>query len=79
MRAGEALSIRVKDVDFDSNPSKLSLCMEYTITNVFDLLSQYSHWEGYRTTVVGTITRYNCIASRTYRIRPPTILGFQPS
>jgi hypothetical protein len=60
MRAGEALSIRVKDVDFDSNPSKLSLCMEYTITNVFDLLSQYSHWEGYRTTVVGTITRYNC-------------------
>jgi len=43
MRAGEALSIRVKDVDFDSNPSKLSLCMEYTITNVFDLLSQYSH------------------------------------
>ncbi len=32
MRAGEALSIRVKDLDFDSNPSKLSIRGEYTKT-----------------------------------------------
>jgi len=32
MRAGEALSIRVKDLDFDSNPSKLAIRGEYTKT-----------------------------------------------
>jgi integrase len=32
MRAGEALSIRVKDLDFDSDPSKLSIRGEYTKT-----------------------------------------------
>ena len=32
MRAGEALSIRIKDLDFDSNPSRLSIRGEYTKT-----------------------------------------------
>ena len=32
MRAGEALSIRIKDLDFDSNPSKLFVRGEYTKT-----------------------------------------------
>ena len=32
MRAGEALSIRIKDLDLDSNPSKLFVRGEYTKT-----------------------------------------------
>jgi integrase len=32
MRAGEALSIRIKDLDFDSNPLRLSIRGEYTKT-----------------------------------------------
>ena len=32
MRAGEALSIRIKDLDFDINPSRLSIRGEYTKT-----------------------------------------------
>ena len=34
MRAGEALSIRIKDLDFDSNPSRLSIRGEYTKTRI---------------------------------------------
>jgi integrase/recombinase XerD len=34
MRAGEALSIRIKDLDLDSNPSKLSVRGEFTKTRM---------------------------------------------
>jgi integrase len=34
MRAVEALSIRIKDIDFDANPAKLFVRGEYTKTKV---------------------------------------------
>jgi len=34
MRAFEALSIRIKDIDFDSNPANLFVRGEYTKTKV---------------------------------------------
>jgi len=34
IRAVEALSIRIKDIDFDSNPAKLFVRGEYTKTKV---------------------------------------------
>jgi integrase len=34
MRAVEALSIRIKDIDFDANPAKLFVRGDYTKTKV---------------------------------------------
>ena len=55
MRAGEALSIRIKDLDFDSNPSKLSIRGEYTKTRsdrtIFltdEVANQLKSWLDYK-------------------------------
>jgi integrase len=55
MRAGEALSIRVKDLDFDSDPSKLSIRGEYTKTRsdriIFltdEVATQLKSWLDYK-------------------------------
>jgi integrase len=55
MRAGEALSIRIKDLDFDSNPSKLFIRGEYTKTRsdrtIFltdEVANQLKSWLDYK-------------------------------
>jgi integrase len=55
MRAVEALSIRVKDLDFDSNPAKLFVRGEYTKTKVDrtiflteELSQQLKSWLDYK-------------------------------
>jgi integrase len=55
MRAGEALSIRMKDFDFDSKPSRLSIRGEYTKTRsdrtIFltdELANQLKTWIDYK-------------------------------
>ena len=55
MRAGEALSIRIKDFDFESNPSKLFVRGEYTKTRtdriIFltdEVANQLKSWLDYK-------------------------------
>jgi Phage integrase family len=55
MRAVEVLSIRIKDIDFDSNPAKLFVRGEYTKTKVDrtiflteELTQQLKSWLGYK-------------------------------
>jgi integrase len=55
MRAVEALSIRIKDIDFDSNPAKLFVRGEYTKTKVDriiflteELTQQLKSWLNYK-------------------------------
>jgi len=55
MRAVEALSIRIKDIDFDSNPAKVKIRGEYTKTKVDriiflteELTQQLKSWLDYK-------------------------------
>ena len=55
MRAVEALSIRIKDIDFDSNPAKFFVRGEYTKTKVDrtiflteELTQQLKSWLDYK-------------------------------
>jgi integrase len=55
VRAGEALSIRIKDLDLDSNPSKLFVRREYaktrTDTTIFltdEVAHQLKSWLDYK-------------------------------
>ena len=65
MRAVEALSIRIKDLEFDSNPAKVFLRGEYTKTKVDRIVflteeatQQLKSWLDYkyRTRRVGSVT-----------------------
>jgi integrase len=82
MRAGEALSIRVKDLDFDSNPSKLSIRGEYTKTRtdrtIFltdEVAHQLKSWLDYKYR-----TRRVCYKDKQYgkiisEYRTPTMIN----